>query len=265
MTVDRINDHARTLATRLAGNMALWGISHRLAIGLLVLPLPALPIAAYLSLAHERWFDWITDEDRAVEWVQTLVLLLAFCVYAILARRHWKVGRRVTALLSTFVAIGAVAIAGEEISWGQRILGWATPALLDAINYQGEANIHNIGAIATTSRLVQFSAAGYGVLVPLLALLPRIPKRVRDSYFVPPVTLASFFLGPFAYWAVRIPLEPSRAFFQLSEITELSSYTGLAVFGVLSLRRLHAEANLAPGTTNRASLSPPPTTPPGAP
>lgn len=37
---------------------------------------------------------------------------------------------------------------GEEISWGQRIFGWRTPASLAQINVQGETNIHNIEVFA---------------------------------------------------------------------------------------------------------------------
>lgn len=34
--------------------------------------------------------------------------------------------------------------AAEEISWGQRLLGFATPAWLSALNHQGETNLHNL-------------------------------------------------------------------------------------------------------------------------
>ena len=33
---------------------------------------------------------------------------------------------------------------GEEVSWGQRFFNWNTPGWLEAINLQGETNIHNI-------------------------------------------------------------------------------------------------------------------------
>ena len=33
---------------------------------------------------------------------------------------------------------------GEEISWGQRILGFGTPEVLMEINHQQEFNLHNI-------------------------------------------------------------------------------------------------------------------------
>lgn len=44
------------------------------------------------------------------------------------------------------VTIGCVYFAGEEISWGQHLLGWQTPEELKAINDQRETNLHNISS-----------------------------------------------------------------------------------------------------------------------
>ena len=38
----------------------------------------------------------------------------------------------------------ALLAAMEEISWGQRLIGWGTPAALEEINFQGETTIHNV-------------------------------------------------------------------------------------------------------------------------
>lgn len=35
-------------------------------------------------------------------------------------------------------------MAMEEISWGQRLFGWETPAAWAALNHQGETNLHNL-------------------------------------------------------------------------------------------------------------------------
>lgn len=42
------------------------------------------------------------------------------------------------------IALGAIYIAGEEISWGQWFLNWNTPDFWQSINDQGETNLHNI-------------------------------------------------------------------------------------------------------------------------
>lgn len=229
------------LAPRIARNLTLWRISTRLAIGLLAVSILAMPVAVAVSVANESLFERLTDEDGVVEWLQVAALAIAVGAYVVLTRRHWHAGRRLTAILSALVAIGAVVIIGEEISWGQRILGWTTPAGLDAINDQGETTIHNIRYFATPSRVLQLTAAGYGLLGPLLAMLPGVPRRLTRSFFLPPLALTGFFVGPFVYWLYRIAVEQSAPIFRLSEITELSGYAALGVLGVLSLRRFRSE------------------------
>jgi hypothetical protein len=70
------------------------------------------------------------------------------------------------------------ACGGEEISWGQRILGFDTPLALKAENMQGETNVHNlvwfhgtdrIGArnLFNMDRLFFLFTMAYGVIIPL--------------------------------------------------------------------------------------------------
>jgi hypothetical protein len=265
VNVDRTDRLEAGLRARIARNLVVWGIPTRVAIVLFLTPLPSLPVGLYLSRTYPGWFDWLTDEDHLVEWLQIVALVVAFGAYALLARHHWKAQRRVTAALSVLAMIAIVAVTGEELSWGQRVFGWATPAVIEAINAQGESNIHNIGSIATASRLLQFGAVGYGVFLPLLALFPGMPGRLRYSYFVPPVALVSFFLGPFVYWAIRIPINPTEAIFRVSEIMELSAYGGLAVLGWLSLGRLVLGEPASGQPSYPQTLNQPQTGRPGAP
>ena len=50
-----------------------------------------------------------------------------------------------------------VFVAGEEISWGQRIFGFATPDFLLPLNQQGEFNVHNI-SLGTSDRIYRDGA-----------------------------------------------------------------------------------------------------------
>lgn len=234
---DRSEERFRS---RISSNLSTWHLPYRWAIALFVAPLVVVAGAVVLAITDHPWFFALTTEDGFVEWVQVGVLLVASGAYLMVARGMWKAGMRPATAVAVVGAIGAFVIAGEEISWGQRLIGWATPGALEAINTQGETNIHNISSLETASRLFRFSAAGYGAVLPILALLPQVSTRLRDSYFLPPVALVSCFLGPFIYWAARIPLEQGRAFFRASEIMELSLYAGIALLALLSLRRLNA-------------------------
>src|SRR5690606_27922034 len=62
--------------------------------------------------------------------------------------------------------------AGEEISWGQRILGFDTPDELSAVNAQDEANLHNVeilGGKVNSDRLFQAFWLLFAVAVPVAA------------------------------------------------------------------------------------------------
>ncbi len=84
-----------------------------------------------------------TLEDSWVENAQFLSYLFAgmlqLYVFACLVRRRrmWGIFHLLLLGLFLFVAM-------EEISWGQRVFGWRTPAFLWEHNYQREMNIHNI-------------------------------------------------------------------------------------------------------------------------
>ncbi|MCZ6803466.1 MAG: hypothetical protein O7D86_05920 [Proteobacteria bacterium] len=45
-----------------------------------------------------------------------------------------------------FVTMACIYFAGEEISWGQQLLGWETPKWIEEINDQHETNLHNMSS-----------------------------------------------------------------------------------------------------------------------
>jgi hypothetical protein len=79
----------------------------------------------------------------------------------------------------------------EEISWAQRVFGHRPPEYFLAENYQQELNLHNIAS--TELRLLTFRGIvlGYGVVLPLIGLLP-VARRWLDrlGVVVPPIALA---------------------------------------------------------------------------
>ena len=98
-------------------------------------------IFGYLRAADPILYRALMREDNLVEWLTVVWLLLAALTLLATARRERSVHLRWLWLL------GGVALlfgAGEEISWGQRIFGLATPDFLLALNAQNELNVHNI-------------------------------------------------------------------------------------------------------------------------
>ena len=94
------------------------------------------------NLIGVSWFDWLRSEDGPLEWLQfieyTLSSLLAFLVFV---RRKKK--KEINSLVWLFIAILSLVIAGEEISWGERLTGIGITAISD-LNVQGETNFHNL-------------------------------------------------------------------------------------------------------------------------
>lgn len=80
-------------------------------------------------------------EDKFVENFTAAAFLLSGIILiaaALSGRRYFR---------SPAYILGGAAmafLAGEEISWGQRIIGFETPAFLETLNTRGEFNIHNL-------------------------------------------------------------------------------------------------------------------------
>jgi hypothetical protein len=72
------------------------------------------------------------------------------------------------------LAAACFLVAGEEVSWGQRLLGLGTPGALAEVNVQGETNLHNIEGVHGIVRAVSVV-----VLVTLFALLPLAARHIR--------------------------------------------------------------------------------------
>jgi hypothetical protein len=75
------------------------------------------------------------------------------------------------AVLGGLLCVGAA----EEVSWGQRLLGFETPTRLMALTAQGEANLHNVGGYWANYLLM----LGFFFYVGVLPLLERGFADVR--------------------------------------------------------------------------------------
>tara|TARA_B100000700_G_scaffold322280_1_gene423399 strand:+ start:157 stop:864 length:708 start_codon:yes stop_codon:yes gene_type:complete len=89
------------------------------------------------------WFDWCRSEDGPLEWIQFITFILA-SIYAFKII-YFKKANLLSAETIGWLALAIIClfIAGEEISWGERIINIGLDSLRE-INKQGESNIHNI-------------------------------------------------------------------------------------------------------------------------
>lgn len=234
---------------------AAWRVSPRLAWAMIVLPFvgAAVVIASRVELS---WFRFITKEDGPLEWPQCLLYLTAsifaaaVVVNRVRARQYWQ-----AALWACF-ALAAFGIAGEEISWGQRVFGWSTPAEMAAINHQNETTVHNIPVVERTLGGLLGLVAGVALALPYVVRRFDLDRKIKDAYLIaPPVFLGGAFLMMFAYKLVRFTLLPSPSFTitKFGEWPEICFAFGLCAFAFLCWRRLRFEAQSHDSTVRGAA------------
>ena len=88
------------------------------------------------------WFDWLRSEDGPLEWMQFIEYfissLLAFFVFFMKKKK-----KDVNTIFWLLIAFLSFLIAGEEISWGERLTGIGIDSIAN-LNVQGETNFHNL-------------------------------------------------------------------------------------------------------------------------
>ena len=94
------------------------------------------------NLIGVSWFDWFRSEDGPLEWLQffeyVFSSIMAFVIYL-----RQKKKKDVNSLIWLLICLLTFLIAGEEISWGERLTGIGINSISN-LNVQGETNIHNL-------------------------------------------------------------------------------------------------------------------------
>ena len=147
---------------------------------ILALTLIILLIAFGLLYFNPASLDTYLGEDGIVEWLTVGGLLAGSLVcfnrfIALFKKKNWWF------LVVTFVlGILLFIAAGEEISWGQRILGIKSSEYFLKNNAQGETNIHNLVVNGVKINKLVFSTILIGVLAIYLVLIPILYKTNKS-------------------------------------------------------------------------------------
>ncbi len=153
---------------------------------------------------------FLEKEDGLFEWLTFGFFFLAFTIAGFLFRKSGNIFILLLALVFFFAA-------GEEISWGQRIIGFETPAKISQVNLQHEFNIHNLTTFSTTKaegdvkhgleRLLELNflfrlfTIGFGIVLPFFAYqVNAVDRFVKFIHLpVPPLSIGIFF---FINWVI---------------------------------------------------------------
>lgn len=151
--------------------------------------------------------------------------------------------------------LGSVYMAGEEASWGQHYAGWLTPENWQAINDQGETNLHNTSSWLDQKprTLLEIGVIVGGIVIPLLALWRPAIREGRFALFLPPLAcLPVAVIGEVGKIWERLQshgLWEPVIFYQASEVQEL--YLSLFILFYLIVFRNRLLARRAAGLPAR--------------
>ena len=190
----------------------------------LLMFLPLLGVAC-LSIASlsDGVFLFVVREDGPLEWVQVVAYMTAVVISTAAIPGLRRRGDRRGTIALVGLAVFALVCVGEELSWGQRLLGFDTP-VIGAQNRQGELTIHNDARVDELTRICLLFAGLYGLIAPLLIR--------RHTPFVPPSALIFFFAVVAAYYAFRLQYlgRPSYEEAKFSEWPETCFALALALW-----------------------------------
>lgn len=163
-------------------------------------------------------FLYATYENLYGEWLQ-FSAFVGIVVFSLLHIRQQQTPSWCWWLL----AVAAFYVAGEEISWGQQVFGWASSGYFKANNLQGETNLHNMFTGPYNTALKQaltyglsIGIAAYGVLYPWCL---RVGWTVAHRCEALGVPAPSICLGP--VFALAAVLELGAFHFNETEVAEL--------------------------------------------
>jgi len=235
-----IRGRAGSLLTYLRTEAARWLVVPALAEALFVLPFVG-TVAIILLRADSGAYRFVTNEDSVLEWPQFFGFAAASLLACLCAWRLHRAGRLVLAAAYLAFGIGCFVVMGEEIAWGQRIIGYGTPERLEEINEQKETTVHNIDLVQHFTNVTYLIAGLYGSIG---AWIVRGKGLWRKSglvdFLLPPIFLTTAFFVMFGYKALRLAFFRESGFTvtRAGEWAEFCLALGFSVFAFLQWRRL---------------------------
>jgi hypothetical protein len=210
-------------------------------------------LSAYITLTYPilamgtNWVAALVPEDHYFELVgasSLLVTSILFFYGFILARK--TLNKSWVSLVKQLIYLGLALLfffgAGEEISWGQRILGFQTPQSLSQVNRQKEFNLHNLSAWEASDfldpdRLFDLFWFLFAVFTPAVALVAPSFKKFAGQ-FIPIVFWGMSLLFLYNYlWAklAKILFQASYAFegMSLAQATQEIKESNYAIIFIL--------------------------------
>jgi hypothetical protein len=201
----------------------------------------------------------LIDEDGIIEYVGAFCFFMAAVLFFVLFLKS-KTGNDLFIFRTrkNIIYLGLAAIllfgAGEEISWGQRILDFETPDALREINIQEEFTLHNlplfdtanIDSLLRANRLFIMFWFSFAIMVPVAALLHERLRELIERVNIPitPLLLGAMFPVNYVlskvYGRIGIDVDSMT---EIRETQDAVIFVLIAVWFLLQLRETEKRKN----------------------
>ncbi|MCC6680078.1 MAG: hypothetical protein IT445_04155 [Phycisphaeraceae bacterium] len=194
-------------------------------------------------------YSYLTGEDHVGENATAIAMCLAALLFAIAAVLPGIPGagaRRKRIVLALF-ALGGFAAGMEELSWGQRLLGYTPPPVFEQHNLQGELTLHNF-----VENHIVHQTLGAVMLAWLSISFSPVRWRLRVRRWGVPLagSLSWFWLIPGAV-LICVDLRMTK----LTEVGELAIAICAMLLGLETLTRHRALRGWPLGPGRRALIA----------
>jgi len=171
--------------------------------------------------------DRLTAEDGVFENITALLYLLGGIAFVVAIRR-----KSAAAGWLVLLALACVFVAGEEISWGQRVFGWSTPDAIAGINVQEEITVHNIEGIHENIRaLAVVFVAAFCVVLPVSDRYSKAMSSIYAKMRLPLFPASALAWVAVAIGFMLVPRLVGEHVGALDEIGETALGVAFALFG----------------------------------
>ncbi len=203
----------------------------------------------------------LIEEDGIIEWTGAIGLFagsgLFLAAFLTARRRGPSTGlNRLGVIVLALMSAGLFFAGGEEISWGQRLIGFGEPKGFSSLNAQDETNLHNLnifqGTLIDGDRLFKLGYLALFVVIPLVAWAwPRARRWLDRILPITPPWLALLFL--LAYLGSEVVNHTFSGIYDsiyplthsTSEVQESCVEFMAGIVGLLSLLRMRGASRSA--------------------
>jgi hypothetical protein len=190
----------------------------------LIIPFVYIVLSYTILLMGDTVYTHLTNEDGFFENLGALAFLAA-AIMLILTffrsriREDHNCRSAVKLMMYLILALAMFLAAGEEISWGQRIIGIDTPEAIRSVNTQDEINLHNLEMFQISYKrnalrwVWNLFWLTFTLAIPAAATIFK-SRRKFIARFIPviPWTLGLIFLINYSIWRVIYSLAPVEVY-----------------------------------------------------